>query len=123
MFMLTNPINTSYVRLHANEVYRLANSSINEINANRQRLVNAALDEVKDQVCNHFWGLYKHQLYPDRETALEYAPEVLAAKQFARQDITTCELLIKAANYLMQANIAEDERYINVSLSDFRAIS
>ena len=75
-------------------------------------------------MCSHFFGLYRHKRYPTRDIALKYAPKVQMAKHFADGDRMTCELLQKAAQYLMDNDkLSEEQRVIHVSLNDFRALT
>jgi hypothetical protein len=122
--MFVHVTGMSYIVLTASEVYRLATQSIAEIDDMRRRRVNEALREVADETCSHFFGLYRHKRYPTRDHALEYAPEVQAAKRFAYGDRMTCELLQKAARHLMDNDkLSEEQRVIHVSLNDFRALT
>ena len=122
--MFVRAANLSYIVLTAREVHRLAVQSIAEIDAMRRQRVNEALNEVEDETCSHFLGLYRHKRYPTRAIALEYAPEVQMAKHFANGDRMTCELLQKAAQHLMDNDkLSEEQRVIHVSLNDFRALT
>ena len=122
--MFVRAADMSYIVLTAREVHRLAVQSIAEIDDMRRQRVNEALKEVEDETCSHFFGLYRHKLYPTRDLALKYAPEVQMAKHFADGDRMTCELLQKAAQYLMDNDkLSEEQRVIHVSLNDFRALT
>jgi len=122
--MFVRAADMSYLVLPAREVHRLAMQSIAEIDGMRRQRVNEALKKVEDEVCSHFFGLYRHKRYPTRDIALKYAPEVQMAKHFADGDRMTCELLQKAAQYLMDNDkLSEEQRVIHVSLNDFRALT
>lgn len=122
--MFVRAVDTSYLVLSAREVHRLAVQSIAEIDDMRRQRVNEALKKAEDEMCLHFFGLYRHKRYPSRDVALEYAPEVQKAKHFAIDDRMTCELLQKAAQYLMDNDeLSEEQRVIHVSLNDFRALT
>lgn len=122
--MFVRAADMSYLVLPAREVHRLAMQSIAEIDYTRRQWVNEALKEVEDEVCSHFFGLYRHKRYPSHDVALERAPEVQLAKHFASGDRATCELLQKAAQYLMDNDkLSEEQRVIHVSLNDFRALT
>lgn len=122
--MLNHIANLSYVVLSAREVHRLALKSIAEIHDMRRERVNAALDEVENETCSHFFGLVNHKRYATREQAYEYAPEVRAARAFAHGDLATCELLKQAAQYLLDNDkLSEDQKMLYISLNDFRALT
>ncbi len=122
--MFVRAADLSYIVLTAREVRRLAIQSIAEIDDMRRQRVNEALNEVEDETCSHFLGLYRHKRYPTRDIALEYAPEVQMAKHFANGDRMTCELLQKAAQYLLDnSNLPEEQKVLNISLNDFRALT
>ena len=122
--MFVHAADLSYIVLTAREVHRLAVQSIAEIDSMRRQRVNETLKEVEDEMCSHFFGLYRHRRYPTRDLALKYAPEVQAAKRFASGDRMTCELLQKAAQYLMDnTQLTEDQRVLHISLNDFRALT
>lgn len=122
--MFVRAADLSYIVLTAREVHRLAVQSIAEIDAMRRQRVNEALNEVEDETCSHFFGLYRHKLYATRDIALEYAPEVQMAKHFANGDRMTCELLQKAAQYLMDnTQLTEEQKTLHISLNDFRALT
>lgn len=122
--MFVRAADLSYIVLTAREVHRLAMQSIAEIDDMRRQRINEALKEVENKTCSHFLGLYRHKRYPTRNIALEYAPEVQMAKHFANGDRMTCELLLKAAQYLLDNDkLSEEQRVIHVSLNDFRALT
>lgn len=115
--------NQSSILLPAREVLRLAIKSIADIDAERNKLVTQILPLLEEQRCKHFLGIVSHARYPTREDALEHAPEIQAAKQMGRGDRNTCELLMKAAQYLIDAkNLSDDQRVVRVTLNDFRAL-
>ena len=90
----------------------------------RRQHVNEALNIVENETCSHFFGLYRHKRYPTRDSALKYAPEVQTAKHFAGVDRMTCELLQKAAQYLMDnTQLTEEQKVLHISLNDFRALT
>lgn len=122
--MFVRAADMSYIVLTAREVHRLAVQSIAEIDAMRRQRVNDALNEVEDEICSHFFGLYRHKRYPTRDIALAYAPEVQLAKHFATGDRSTCELLKKAAQHLLDnGNLSEEQKVLHISLNDFRALT
>ena len=122
--MFVRAAGMSYLVLPAREVHRLAVQSIAEIDDMRRQHVNEALKEVEDETCSHFLGLYRHKRYPTRDSALKYAPEVQAAKHFANGDRMTCELLQKAAQYLLDNNnLPEEQKVLHISMNDFRALT
>lgn len=122
--MFVRAADLSYIVLAAREVHRLAVQSIAEIDAMRRQRVNETLNEVEDETCSHFLGLYRHKRYPTRDIALEYAPEVQLAKHYASGDHMTCELLQKAAQYLMDnTQLTEEQKVLHISLNDFRALT
>ena len=122
--MFVRAADLSYIVLTAREVHRLAVKSIAEIDDMRRQHVHEALKEEEDETCSHFLGLYRHKRYPTRDLALKYAPEVQLAKHFASGDRMTCELLQKAAQYLMDnTQLTEDQRVLHISLNDFRALT
>lgn len=122
--MFIRAADLSYIVLTAREVHRLAIQSIAEIDDMRRQRVSEALKEVEDETCSHFFGLYRHKLYPTRDIALEYAPEVQMAKHFASGDRSTCELLQRAAQYLLNNdNLSEEQKVLHISLNDFRALT
>lgn len=114
--------NTSYIVMTAKEVLLLAEQSLLDIEAGRQRFVEQALQQVSTQRCDHLFGLTSHQRYRTREEALRLAPEVAAAKLAGYGDWETCEQLKKVAKYLLEHRPAE-EQVIHVSLNDFRALT
>ena len=122
--MFVRAAGLSYIVLPAREVHRLAIQSIAEIDDMRRQHVNEALKRVENETCSHFFGLYCHKRYPTRDSALKYAPEVQMAKHFARVDRMTCELLQKAAQYLMDnTQLAKEQKVLHISLNDFRALT
>ncbi len=122
--MFVRAADLSYIVLTAREVHRLAVQSIAEIDDMRRQRVNEALKKVEDETCSHFLGLYRHKRYPTRDIALKYAPEVQMAKHFANGDLMTCELLKKAAQYLLDnTNLSEEQKVLHISLNDFRALT
>ena len=122
--MFVRAADLSYIVLTAREVHRLAVQSIAEIDDMRRQHVNEALKRVENETCSHFFGLYCHKRYPTRDSALKYAPEVQMAKHFADVDRMTCELLQKAAQYLMDnTQLAEEQKVLHISLNDFRALT
>lgn len=62
--------NTSFVRMPAKEVLRLATASILEIEDLRRRAVNEAVERALDAECTHFFGLVRHKQFRDRDHAL-----------------------------------------------------
>lgn len=122
--MFVHAADLSYIVLTAREVHRLAMQSIAEIDGMRRQRVNEALKKVEDEVCSHFFGLYTHKRYRTRDIALEHAPEVQLAKRFASGDRSTCELLKKAAQHLLDNNyLPEEQKVLHISLNDFRALT
>ena len=122
--MFVRAADLSYIVLTAREAHRLAVQSIAEIDDMRRQYVNEALKRVANETCSHFFGLYRHKRYPTRDSALKYAPEVQMAKHFADVDRMTCELLQKAAQYLMDnTQLAEEQKVLHISLNDFRALT
>ena len=122
--MFVRAADLSYIVLTAREIHRLAVQSIAEIDDMRRQHVNEALNRVKNEACSHFFGLYRHKRYPTRDSALKYAPEVQMAKHFASVDRITCELLQKAAQYLMDnTQLTEERKVLHISLNDFRALT
>lgn len=122
--MFVRTADLSYIVLSAREVHRLAMQSIAEIDDMRRQHINEVLKEVEDEICSHFFGLYRHKRYPTRDVALEYAPEVQMAKHFASGDRMTCELLQKAAQHLLDnRNLPEEQKVLHISLNDFRALT
>lgn len=122
--MFVRAADLSYIVLTAREVHRLAVQSIAEIDAMRHQRVNEALNEVEDETCSHFLGLYRHKRYPTRDIAFKYAPEVQLAKHFANGDRMTCELLQKAAQHLLDnGNLPEEQKVLHISLNDYRALT
>lgn len=122
--MFVHVAGLSHIVLTAREVRRLAVQSIAEIDDMRRQRVNEALKEVEDETCSHFLGLYRHKRYPTRDIALKYAPEVQMAKHFASGDRRICELLQKAAQYLLDNDsLPEEQKVLHISLNDFRALT
>lgn len=122
--MFVHAADLSYIVLTAREVHRLAVKSIAEIDAMRHTYVNKVLNEVEDERCSHFFGLYRRKRYPTRDIALMYAPEVQGAKNAAANDYRTCKLLQKAAQYLLDnSNLPEEQKVLHISLNDFRALT
>lgn len=122
--MLVHPVNTSYIVLPAREVHRMAMESIVDIKRMRRERVEAALDEAENETKTQLCGLYRRKTYPSRSVAFELSPEVQAAKQFANYDYMTCDLLKKAAQHLLDNDkLTEEQRVIQVSLNDFRALT
>lgn len=122
--MFIRAADLSYIVLTAREVHRLAVQSIAEIDATRRKYISEALKEVEDETCSHFLGLYRHKRYPTRDIALEHAPEVQLAKQYANGDLRTCELLQRAAQHLLDNdNLPEEQKVLHISLNDFRALT
>ena len=122
--MFIRAADLSYIVLTAREVHRLAVQSIAEIDNTRRQRVSEALKEVEDETCSHFFGLYRHKLYPTRDAALEHAPEVQLAKHYASSDRMTCELLKKAAQHLLDnVMLPEEQKVLHISLHDFRALT
>lgn len=114
---------SSFFKLSALEVRNLAIQSIAEIEADRARKVRAAIDEVENEECVHLFGLFRHPLYRTRKDAEERSPEAHIARMYARGDMITCKLLLKAAEHLLALPIPDEEKYLNVSLNDFRALT
>lgn len=122
--MFIRAADLSYIVLTAREVHRLAMQSIAEIDNMRRQRVSEALKEVEDETCSHFFGLYRHKRYRTRDIALEHAPEVQLAKHFASGDRMTCELLMKAAQHLLDNDmLPEEQKVLHITLHDFRALT
>lgn len=119
------PINISMFPISAYEVKRLAIASIAEIDQQRQRYVDQILAAVMEEEISYFFGLAKFPKYASKEQALALSPEVGVAQLYAEYDRQTCILLQRAAQYMLdQPNaVPPEERYIQVSLNDFRALT
>lgn len=116
--------NTSYIKLHAREVLRLATASILEIEDIRRRNVLIALDEVIDEECTHLFGLIRHRRYEDRDDALKHAPEVMHARHSAGGAMDTCKLLKQISTMLLDNDkVPDEDKYVYLTLNDYRAIS
>lgn len=113
----------SCITMSAEEVFRLAESSIAQIKSDRQRLVNQAIDHVKNQVCrNHWFWFMHHQKYASREEAMNYAPEVIWAKKYGSTDEETCRTLGSMAKYVL-ADETRSDTNLYISRDDFRALT
>lgn len=116
--------NTSYIKLHAREVLRLATASILEIEDIRRRNVLFALEEVLDEECTHLFGLIRHRRYRDRDDALRRAPEVERARRSAEGAMDTCQLLKQVSTMLLDNDkIPDEDKYVYLTLNDYRALS
>lgn len=116
--------NTSFVKLHAKDVLRLATASILEIEDLRRRAVNQAVDVALDAECTHFFGLVRHKQFRDRDDALKSCLEVQLAKRTADGAMDTCQLLKKLSTMLLDDDkLSDDQRMIHLTLNDYRAIS
>ncbi len=122
--MPTYTSNTSFVKMHAKDVLRLATASILEIEELRRRAVNRAVEEALDAECTHFFGLIRHKQFRDRDDALKTCLEVRLAKRTAEGAMDTCQLLKKLSTMLLDDDkLTDDQRVIHLTLNDFRAIS
>ena len=121
----TKLTDNSTLRISAHEVKRLAIASIAEIDQQRQRYVDQILAAVMEEEISYFFGLAKFPKYASKEQALALSPEVGAAQLYAEYDRQTCILLQRAAQYMLDqySAILPEERYIQVSLNDFRALT
>jgi hypothetical protein len=118
-------IDMSTLPISAHEVKRLAIASIAEIDQQRQRYVDQILAVVMKEEVSYFFGLAKFPKYTSKEQALALSPEVGVAQLYAEYDRHTCTLLLRAAQYMLDqpSAIPSEERYIQVSLNDFRALT
>jgi hypothetical protein len=121
----TKLTDNSTLHISAHEVKRLAIASIAEIDQQRQRYVDQILAEVMKEEVSYFFGLAKFPKYSSKEQAMALSPEVGVAQLYAEYDRQTCILLQRAAQYMLdQPNaVPPEERYIQVSLNDFRALT
>lgn len=118
------PERQSTLQLSARAVQQLAMAALADMRRDRQKHVEEALEKVRTERCTHFWGLYSHPRYRTREIALEHAPEVLRARMYAADDERTCELFRRAAQLLIEnAELSEEQRVLQVTLTDFRALT
>lgn len=116
--------NTSYIKLHAREVLRLATAAILEIEDIRRRNVLIALEQVLDEECTHLFGLIRHRRYSDRDDALKRAPEVMHARQSASGAMDTCKLLKQISTMLLDNDrVPDEDKYVYLTLNDYRALS
>ncbi len=116
--------NTSFVKMHAKDVLRLATASILEIEDLRRCAVNRAVEEALDAECTHFFGLIRHKQFRDRDDALKTCLEVRLAKRTADGAMDTCQLLKKLSIMLLDDDkLSDDQRMIHLTLNDYRAIS
>ena len=116
--------NTSFVKMHAKDVLRLATASILEIEDLRRRAVNRAVEKALDAECTHFFGLIRHKQFRDRDDALKTCLEVQMAKRAAEGAMDTCQLLKKLSTLLLDDDkLSDDQRVIHLTLNDYRAIS
>lgn len=115
----------STVSIPAHEVKRLAIASIAEIDQQRQRYVDQILAAVMKEEISYFFGLAKFPKYTSKEQAMALSPEVGVAQLYAEYDRRTCALLLRAAQYMLEqySSVLPEERYIQVSLNDFRALT
>ena len=116
-------INSSFVRLPAAEVFRLAIASIAEIQSKRQKFVEKAIEASLEVEDTSFMGLVKTKRYADRQEALEHSKAVDAAQQVMKGAEDTCELFRDMARYLMDNPIIkDDDKYINLTMIDYRVL-
>ena len=116
--------NTSFVRMPAKEVLRLASASILEIEDLRRRAVNEAVERALDAECTHFFGLVRHKQFRDRDHALSTCLEVHMAKHTADGAMDTCQMLKKLSTMLLDnERLTEEDRVMYLTLNDYRAIS
>lgn len=119
----TYAINSSFVRLPAAEVFRLAIASIADIQSKRQKFVEKAVEISLEAEDTSFMGLVKTKRFADRQEALEHSVAVDAAQQVMKGAEDTCELFRDMARYLMDSPIIKDEdKYINLTMVDYRAL-
>jgi hypothetical protein len=119
------PLNISTFPISANEVKRLAIAAIAEIDQQRQRYIEQILPIVMEEKNSYFFGLIKSLKYASKKQAIEQSPEIELARLYAEYDRCTCVLLLRAAQYMLdQPNpVPPEERYIQVSLNDFKALT
>jgi len=116
-------VNSSFVRLPAAEVFRLAIASIADIQSKRQKFVEKAIEVSLEVEDTSFMGLVKTKRYADRQEALEHSFAVDAAQQVMKGAEDTCELFRDMARYLMDSPAIKDEdKYINLTMIDYRAL-
>lgn len=116
-------VNSSFVRLPAAEVFRLAIASIADIQSKRQKLVEKTIEVSLEVEDTSFMGLVRTKRYADRNEALEHSVAVDAAQQVMKGAEDTCELFRDMARYLMDSPVIKDEdKYINLTMIDYRAL-
>lgn len=114
--------NTSYIKLHAREVLRLATASILEIEDIRRRNERIALEHAINEECTHLFGLIRHRRYKDHDDALT-APKVVRARHSASGAMDTCKLLKHVSTMLLDNDkIPDEDKYVYLTLNDYRAL-
>lgn len=111
----------SWIRMPAKEVQRRAVGSRLQIEAERNKQIQVALEHASEERCVHWFGLWSHPRYRDREDALKRSPLVQEARAYASGDHYTCELLMSMADYLISNPELDQTMYITAE--DYRAIS
>lgn len=121
--------NTSFVRLSAQKVKILAHNAMQEIETQRSVGVGKALEKAMSAQCIHCIPftrirLFRHNRYPSPEIAMAFDSEVQANMHMGHGDMSTCQVLMfLAEDLLSDTSLKEDDRYINVSLNDYRALT
>lgn len=113
----------STMRLSAKEIYVLADASIQEIRNMRRELRKKALAHCERQVVRFGpLGIFSRPKYRTEDEAIRNAPEVQMANEMASTDMDVSNHMLKAAKYLMGANIPEEEKVMDVTLTDLMAL-
>ena len=111
----------STLRLPASEVVRLAIETKANIERSRTEAIRDMINVMSNMRVPRFGGLFSSLRYPSREVA-EQSPAVQLARQSGYGDYETCELMQKAAQWLID-NVAPEHQFLNVTIEDFRALA
>ena len=106
--------------LSAREVRRMAIASLAEIDANRRKAMDFVWNKIKNEQCEHWFGLVKHPRFPTRQDAEEHSEAYNAASKMGWSDYNTCELLRDFAEKLLDE---DPNATMTITVDDFRALS
>lgn len=112
---------STLISMRPSDAIAMADKSLKQIEEHRKEILEAALNAAATKYYWAWFPFIRKRLYKSAEEALMHDANCRNAYSYAKDDVRTCLLIIKAAEYLIDAN-PDDPAELLVSLDDFRAI-
>ena len=116
---------SSFVTIHARDVFDMAQRTLLQIEADRALQVRDAVrDAMENEEILYFLGIpiFRRKAYKNADEAMQ-SPQVQTVMTSNWRRKTVAQGLKNMASYLLEnESIPEDKKVINVSISDFKLI-